>query len=182
MIESLNKLIEALRDELKNYGEMLALLDRQQEYLIIRAANEVTQSIAQARAQGNIIEQARNHREECFRLVAEKVGRPNTTAFVELIPLLPADYQPLVKALTDENNELLFRVRLRARQNHLILKRSVHLMNQVMTTLGPAISASLEAVAANRGANGDAPPCLKSRRRLKVTRRLYGKVHDPSKL
>ena len=39
MIDSLKKLIEALRDELKNYGEMLVLLDRQQqEYLTTRAA------------------------------------------------------------------------------------------------------------------------------------------------
>lgn len=180
MIESLNLLIEALRDELKNYGEMLALLDRQQEFLITRAADEFTQSIALAREQGTIIEQARNRREECFRVVAEKAGRPGTTAFVELIPLLPVQYQPLVKALTDENNELLFRVRLRARQNHLILKRSVHLMNQVMSSLNRPNAPT--PAHRNGKVKGAELVCHKSRSRLKVTRRLYGKVTDPATL
>jgi len=178
MIESLNSLIESLRDELKNYGEMLALLDRQQEFLIIRAANEVTHSITLAREQGSAIEEARQRREVSFRQVAEKAGQPGITSFVELIPLLPTDYQPLVKALTDENNELLLRVRLRARQNQLILKRSVELMHQVMKSLDSANRISAEN---NNGVESCADR-LKPRSQLKVTRRLYGKVTDPTKL
>ena len=58
-------------------------------------------------------------------------------SFAELVPLLPPDYQPLLMALVDENNELLFRVRRRARQNHVMLKRSVELMQQVMNSLSP---------------------------------------------
>ncbi len=54
-----------------------------------------------------------------------------------LIPLLPADYRPLVQALVDENNELLVRVRQRARQNHLLLSRSVELMQGLLNTLLP---------------------------------------------
>ncbi|MGD0813987.1 MAG: flagellar protein FlgN [Verrucomicrobiota bacterium] len=139
MIESVKSLVEALRDELKNYGEMLALLDRQQEYLMTRAANEVSQSISLVQAQGLAIQEARNHREDCRRAVAESVGQPEGAPFKELIPLLPADYQPLLKALVEENNELLFRVRRRARQNHLILKRSVELMQQLLNSLCPPV-------------------------------------------
>jgi len=137
MIESVKELIEALRDELKNYGEMLALLDRQQEYLMTRAANEVSQSISLVQAQGLAIQEARKRREDCRRAVAEAAGEAETTSFKDLISLLPADYQPLLKALVDENNELLSRVRRRASQNHLMLKRSVELMQQLLTSLCP---------------------------------------------
>jgi flagellar biosynthesis/type III secretory pathway chaperone len=134
-------LVEALRDELKNYGEMLALLDRQQEYLMTRAANEVSQSIGLVQAQGLAIQQARERREDCRRAVAGEAGEEESASFKELIPLLPSDYQPLLKALVDENNELLFRVRRRARQNHLMLKRSVELMQQLLNSLCPPVQA-----------------------------------------
>jgi DNA repair exonuclease SbcCD ATPase subunit len=138
MLETIKQLIEALRDELKNYGEMLVLLDRQQESLMTRAANEVAQSISQIQAQGAAIQEARQQREDCRRAVAQATGEPENTTFKELIPMLPSDYQPLLKALVDENNELLFRVRRRARQNHLMLKRSVELMQQLLNSLCPA--------------------------------------------
>lgn len=144
--ESLGKLIESLRDELKNYGEMLALLDRQQEYLLTRAASEVSHSITLVKTQGAVIQQARQRRENCHRAVAQDIGCAEETSFAKLIPLLPADYQPLVQALVDENNELLVRVRRRARQNHTVLQRSVELMQQVLNSLSlPAATASPDA-------------------------------------
>jgi hypothetical protein len=139
MIVSIKNLIEALREELKNYGEMLVLLDRQQEYLMTSAANEVSQSISLVQAQGLAIQEARDEREDCRRAVAQAVGEAENTPFKDLIPQLPADYQPLLKALVDENNELLVRVRRRARQNHLMLKRSVELMQQLLNSLCPAV-------------------------------------------
>lgn len=136
MTESLENLVESLREELKNYGEMLALLDRQQEYLLTRAASEVSNSISRVEAQGAAIHEARQRREIRRRAVAKMLSQAEETSFAELIPLLPMDYQPLLKALVDENNELLFRVRRRAAQNHLMLKRSVELMQQVLNSLG----------------------------------------------
>jgi len=135
MIESIGKLIETLREELKNYGEMLALLDRQQEYLLTRAANEVSQSISLVKTQGTAIQEARQQREKGRRAVAQAAGQPENASFADLLPLLPVNYQPLLKALVDENNELLSRVRRRARQNHMMLKRSVELMQQVLHSL-----------------------------------------------
>ncbi|HEX3719480.1 MAG TPA: flagellar export chaperone FlgN [Verrucomicrobiae bacterium] len=138
MIQSIKLLIEALRDELQNYGEMLALLERQREYLITRAASEVFQSISLIKAQGAAIQQARERREECRRAVAEDCTMPEEAPFASLIPILPADYQPLLMALVEENNELLYRVRRRARQNHVMLRRSVELMQDLLNTLMPS--------------------------------------------
>jgi hypothetical protein len=137
LVAAVKNLVEALRDELKNYGEMLALLDRQQEFLMSRSAKEVSHSVTEVQDQGAAIQAARERREEYHRAVVEAAGQPDSTCFADLIPLLPADYQPLLQALVDENNELLFHVRRRARQNHLLLKRSVDLMGQVLDTLCP---------------------------------------------
>jgi len=138
MMKTIKLLIDALRDELQNYGAMLALLDRQQEYLISRAASEVFQSISMIKAQGGAILQARLRREDCRRALALDWLQPQEASFTALIPLLPADYQPLVQALVDENNELLLRVRRRARQNHLMLRRSVELMQELLNSLLPS--------------------------------------------
>jgi flagellar biosynthesis/type III secretory pathway chaperone len=150
-------LIEALRDELQNYGEMLALLDRQQEHLVARAASEVFQSISLIKAQGSAIQQACARREVCRRALAGDCRQPQEAAFAVLIPLQPADYQPLLLALVAENNELLLRVRRRARQNHLMLRRSVELMQELLNTLLPSRQSSVYDDSGSRLASATAP-------------------------
>jgi flagellar biosynthesis/type III secretory pathway chaperone len=138
MMESLQHLISALREELQHYGEMLALLDRQQEFVVARTAEEVFQSIGPIQTQAWAIQNARAHREACRRLLAQDSQQTESAAFSILIPLLPPDYRPLVKALVEENNELLVRVRQRARQNHILLSRSLEFMQSFWNTLMPA--------------------------------------------
>jgi flagellar biosynthesis/type III secretory pathway chaperone len=138
MTDRIQTLINALRDELKEYGEMLALLDRQQQSVIERAAADVFQSAGPIQRQGSTIREIRAHREECARAMARDLLLEPDTGFVVLIPLLPAAYRPLIKALVDENNELLVRVQQRARQNHLLLSRSVELMQGLLDSLLPS--------------------------------------------
>ena len=138
MIEHIQHLIGALREELQQYGEMLALLDRQHQFIMVRAADEVFHSISPIQAQGSAIQSARAHREKSRRGIALILQQPDSAGFADLIPLLPPDYRPLIKALVDENNELLLRVRQRARQNHLLLSRSVELMKGLLNTLLPS--------------------------------------------
>jgi flagellar biosynthesis/type III secretory pathway chaperone len=138
MTESMQNLVNSLRDELKEYGELLALLDRQQQSVIERDADQVFQSVGFVQRQGSAIAEARARREECARTIARELCQEPETSFAVLIPLLPAAYRPLVKALVDENNELLVRVQQRARQNHLLLSRSVELMQGLLDTLLPS--------------------------------------------
>lgn len=143
MITNVKRLIEALREELKEYGEMLALLERQQEFLLARAVSEVFQSISLIKAQGAILLQARERRDDCRRQVAQDAGQNPEAPFADLLGHLPHDYQPLVQALVEENNELLQRVRRRARLNHLMLHRSVELMQEVLNALLPSRRSSV---------------------------------------
>src|ERR1700722_17384062 len=138
MIQHIQHLIAALREELQQYGEMLALLDRQHQFIMVRAAEEVFLSISPIQAQGSAIQAARALREKWRRSIAMILLQPDHAGFAVLIPLLPPDYRPLLTALVDENNELLLRVRQRARQNHLLLSRSLELMQGLLNSLMPA--------------------------------------------
>jgi flagellar biosynthesis/type III secretory pathway chaperone len=157
MIETINLLIDALREELQNYGEMLVLLDRQQSYLVTREVSEVFQSISLIKAQGAAIQQSRALRESKRRAVALNLLQAPEAIFAILIPLLPADYQPLLRALVEENNELLMRVRRRARQNHLMLRRSVELMQELLNTLLPSRQGSIYDGTGSRPPSATAP-------------------------
>jgi len=143
MNDSTEELVSALREELKHYGEMLALLERQQNSIMTRAAHEVFQSISIIKVQTDALQTARASREECRRLIAEKMAQAPDISFADLIAGLPEEYRPLLKALVDENNQLLVRVRQRARQNHLLLHRSVELMQGVINALIPTRSTSV---------------------------------------
>jgi flagellar biosynthesis/type III secretory pathway chaperone len=141
--DDIQPLIGALRDELQQYGEMLALLDRQQDQVKARSANEIFQSISLIQAQAAAIQDARQHREQCRAAAALACRRTESAPFTDLIPLLPPDYRPLLQALVDENNQLLGRVRQRARQNHVLLRRSVELMQELLRTLFPSRQTSV---------------------------------------
>jgi flagellar biosynthesis/type III secretory pathway chaperone len=139
MNPALDPLIQSLRDELQQYGEMLALLDHQQEYVVTRSADDMLQTAAEIQAQTGIIERARADRDQRRRELALFLCQAPDAPFADLIPLLPEEYRPLLQALVDENNQLLHRVQQRARQNHVLLNRSVDLMKQFMNALMPSL-------------------------------------------
>ena len=137
MNDLLHNLIESLREELKQYGEMLAVLEQQQDSVVQRQVNDLLQNISQINAQADVIAAARQERGQHQRNVARQVGLDDEATFGDIIPLLPADYRPLVQALVQENNELLVRVHQRARQNHLLLSHAVELMQQLIDAIVP---------------------------------------------
>jgi flagellar biosynthesis/type III secretory pathway chaperone len=137
MKETLFHLIEALREELKQYGEMLALLDHQQLLVMHRRTSELPENVDSVNAQAGVIAAARKEREQRQRQLARLLDQPDTAGFTILTPMIPADYQPLMEALVGENNSLLIRVQQRARQNHLMLSHCVELMQQLINSIFP---------------------------------------------
>ena len=133
---NLQKLIEALRNELQQYGEMLALLDHQHELIRLRGADDISRSIAAINAQGAAIQTARQNRQFYQQEVAAALGHQGngdsdtsqTVPFSHLLPSLPPAYRPLVAALVQENNQLLERVRNSAQQNQTLLRQSLDFM------------------------------------------------------
>ena len=142
MNELVPNLIEALREELTSYGEMLALLDHQQEIVMLRRTHDLLGSVASINAQSQIINTIRREREERQRKIARRLGLIDNAPLTQILPRLPEDYRPLVQALVQENNQLLVRVQQRARQNHLLLTRVVELMQRFINSLFPGLNPS----------------------------------------
>ncbi len=132
---TLENLIEALRNELQQYGEMLALLDQQQEMVLQQRTDDVLHSISAIDSQSAAIQAARANRQLAQRGMAERLGQLHEMTFASLIPMMPEPYRPLVTALVQENNELLLRVRQRDQQSHVLLRQSLEMLQRFITTL-----------------------------------------------
>jgi len=136
----LPKLIEALREELEQYGEMLARLDHQQQLVMRRQTDDLFQSVTDINTQARVITAARDERESLQHQIARLLNLPEISGHAEIVPLLPPDYRPLLEALFEENKELLVRVQQRARQNHLLLSHAVEFMQRLLNAILPNAS------------------------------------------
>ncbi len=138
MKAELEKLIETLREELTQYGELLALLEQQQDLIVSRSAEGLLENLGAINAQVPIVAAARQNRDKLRKELAVAMSQPTTISFRLLITLTPREYQPLLEALVDEINDLLTRSQQRLRQNHLLLSRSLDLMQQMIFSLFPS--------------------------------------------
>lgn len=134
MTQHLHNFIESLREELRHYGELLALLETQQEQVVRRQAEALLLTVQAINSEGEAIEAARQERAQRQRDLAQALNLPAEARVTTLLPLLPAAQRPLLQALVEESHQLLVRVRQRARQNHILLSRSLELMEKFMNS------------------------------------------------
>ena len=142
MNEELKILITALREELTQYGEVLALMQEQQQFIINRSANELLLNLNVVNEQMEKVSVARNHREACRRALVATLGATEETTFRQMTEMLSPEVQPLLNALVEEINQLLQHIQKWLRQNHMLLSRSLDLMKQIMKGMFPSSSAT----------------------------------------
>ena len=138
MTAELEQLIETLREELTQYGELLALLEQQQDLIVSRSAEGLLENLGAINAQVPIIAAAREKRDRLRKDLAIALGHAATTSFRQVLPFVPKEYRPLLEALVEEINDLLMRSQQRLRQNHMLLSRSLDLMQQMIFSLFPS--------------------------------------------
>src|SRR5262245_15200324 len=102
MNRPLQQLIEALREELQQCGELLAQLDEPARPTSSGPA--VGTELGQLRADALLA--AREAREFFRQQLAWAAQKPEAASVGELISSLPQDHQPLVDALVEENDDL----------------------------------------------------------------------------
>ncbi len=135
--DDINRLIESLREEMTQYGELLALMQEQQELIINRQPQELLTNLNEVNVQMEKIAEARQAREQARATLTTQLNATQETTFKQMTSQLPADYQPLLEALVDEVNALLQNVHKWLRQNHLLLKRSLDLMQGILQNVYP---------------------------------------------
>lgn len=135
--DEINRLIESLREEMTQYGELLALMQEQQELIINRQPQELLANLNEVNGQMEKIAEARQAREQARAALTAQLDATQETTFKQMTSQLPAEYQPLLEALVDEVNALLQNVHKWLRQNHLLLKRSLDLMQGILQNVYP---------------------------------------------
>ena len=135
--DDINQLIESLREEMTQYGELLALMQEQQELIINRQPQELLANLNEVNGQMEKIAEARQAREQARAALTAQLDATQETTFKQMTSQLPAEYQPLLEALVDEVNALLQNVHKWLRQNHLLLKRSLDLMQGILQNVYP---------------------------------------------
>jgi len=120
MNRPLQQLIEALREELQQCGEMLAQLED-----AARLTFKDTPGAARpVPLRGDALLAARQAREFSRQQLAWAAQKPHAASIAELISSLPQDFQPMVDALVEETEDLWRRLYERLRQDRCWLQRA----------------------------------------------------------
>lgn len=139
--ESINptwqKIADCLRNELAEYGGLLALFADQQKYLFARDANEVLRISSEVEQQVRTLEQSRRQRESLVAEFALANSQPAGATLRSLLPIIDFSARPLIEALISEINHLLHRVRRTSRHNHTLLAKAVEVHQDALQMLRP---------------------------------------------
>jgi len=137
MIVNCELLIEALREEVQEYGGLLSLFNEQQTAILERKPDTVLVTQDTITAQLATITACRKRREECSKNIAVALGYKPNGALRGLIEGCEEPVRPLLYALIDEVNKLILRTRRRAQQNQMLLARSIEVSQQILQRLNP---------------------------------------------
>lgn len=137
MSTSWEYITECLRNELQEYGALLGLFEEQQSNLLRRDANAVLNLATAIEERVHETQSNRDRRERAIVAFAAENGQAPSASLRQLLPYFPADVQPLLKALMDEINHLIHRIRRGARQNQLLLSRTVEAHDEALRSLRP---------------------------------------------
>lgn len=131
------KLADAFRSEVQEYGGLLNLFDQQQEAILGRDPDMILAITGLLEAQVEEVGQCLHEREDLGRDLAAKCERPADIPLRELVSDAPEPMRLLLVALIDEVNSLVFRTKRRARQNQMLLFRSMDVSQQLLRRLSP---------------------------------------------
>jgi hypothetical protein len=114
-------LIEALRDELLEYGELLSQLDEQESAIIEGETGRfrVVEEAISLQLSGTAAR--KSWREQITRSIAEALGQPPDSQLRGLIDRYAEAERPLLHALLNETSRLVLRTKMRAHQNQMLL-------------------------------------------------------------
>ncbi len=133
----LDEFVDALRSELHGYGELLALMESQQSRIISRDTLKIESSAHEVNSQFEQIQKLKRLREESQARLSVSMGLLPDAQYAEQRQYLPADFRNLTDALVEENNDLLKKVRKTAKQNQMLLFRTVEMMQEFINHIIP---------------------------------------------
>ncbi len=140
--EETQALIDALRDELQEYGALLHLLKDQQQSLLRRQPEQVLTLSVHIETQLPVVTGARRRRHAELRTLAGQGEIAEEKAPIRLIDLLshfPTSIAPMIRGLVEEINRLVSQVARFAHQNQMLLVRAVDSTQAALQAVQPSV-------------------------------------------
>lgn len=130
-------LVELLRQEVQEYGGLFNLLDRQQQEIFQRDPQLVLDTNAEIERYMADMGGLRQRREQRVREMARSCGADEEQPLSKMLPYFPDFMRPMLQALVEEINHMIRRTRQKARQNFMLLSRTMEITHQTMQALQP---------------------------------------------
>ncbi len=130
-------LVELLRFEVQEYGGLYNLLDRQQREIFQRDPELVMNTNSEIESYMAEMGKLRARREEKVREMARACGADEELSLSKMLPFFPEFVRPMLQALVDEVNHMVRRTRHRARQNFMLLSRTMEITHEALRSLQP---------------------------------------------
>lgn len=130
-------LVELLRHEVQEYGGLFNLLDRQQHEIFQRDPQQVLDTNDEIERYMADMGGLRQRREQLVREMARACGADEEQPLSKMLPYFPDFMRPMLQALVEEINHMIRRTRQKARQNFMLLSRTMEITHQTMQALQP---------------------------------------------
>ena len=130
-------LLELLRHELQEYGGLHNLLERQQKEIFERVPEAVLITNEEIEAYTGAMGELRKEREAMVDQIGQSCGCEPNLALRKMLPHFPSFIHPLLEALMDEINQMVTRTRRKARQNFLLLSRTMEITQETLRAMQP---------------------------------------------
>ena len=130
-------LVELLRYEVQEYGGLYNLLVRQQQEIFKRDPQQVLDTNAEIESYMADMGNLREQREGCVRQMARAFGADEQLPLSKLLHCFPEFARPMLQALVDEINQMIRRTRQKARQNFMLLSRTMEMTHETFKALQP---------------------------------------------
>lgn len=135
--QQLESFVECLRAELQGYGELLALMETQQSQIMSRDLTRIESTTQKINEQFKVIQDLRKIRSNQQAQISISTGLVPDATYKEQRDFFPNEFRNLTDALVEENNALLKEVKVKAKQNQMLLFRTTEMMQEFINHLLP---------------------------------------------
>ncbi len=155
-------LVKLLREEVQEYGGLHNLLDRQQSEIFNRESDLVMLTNDDIESQMGMMGALRQKRESKVRSMAEQCNCDPELSLKNMLPHFPEFIRPLLEALIDEVNAMVSRTRRKARQNYLLLSRTMEITQEALRMTEPGNFSKTYSREGHVGMSGTVPATYKT--------------------
>ena len=155
-------LVGLLREEVQEYGGLYNLLERQQNEIFNRDPDLVMETNSDVESQMEQMDILRRKRESTVREMAIRCQCNQEQTLKDLLPNFPEFVRPLIEALIDEVNAMVKRTRQKARQNYLLLSRTMEITHEALRRSEPSNYSKTYSRKGQVGVSGKLPTTYKA--------------------